>query len=191
MRNHGARLTPLRHVQALLGTCCCLLLVPAPILALDPGPGSNPTEAEADTGDAAIDEVVVVGEKTAPQLRREIEAVETRIYGLFNDLNDEDEYDIICRREARVGSQIPRTDCKARIYWDALAESAQETMTHRDEHSRFELQSPRVLANRKQHAAVLRQKMLELAKEDPELLQALIKRHQLNKEYSALKNEER
>ena len=144
-------------------------------------------EAPADPGspflvetgeEESIDEIIVVGEKTEVQLRREIRVIETRILDLFNEANPDDDYDIVCHKEARVGSQIPRTNCKARTYWDALAELAQD-----DEQA---VQTNRPLANPARHAKVLRGKMLETAEENPALLQALVERKLLQRQLESL-----
>lgn len=133
----------------------------------------SPFDVE-DAEDPSIDEIVVLGQKTNRQLRREIQAAETEIIGLFNEANADDDYDIVCRRETRVGSQIPRTNCKARLYWDALSELAQD-----DEPVVYTRQ---VLGNPTRHAEVLRGKMLEFARSEPALMQALVKRKLLQRE---------
>lgn len=137
-----------------------------------------PSPLQENIDDSRIDEIIVKGKKTGTQIRREIRATEYQIYTLFNDLNTDDDYDIICRKITPVGSQIPRTNCKAQIYWDALSELAED-----DE---FLPLTPRPLANPAKHAAVLRQKLLDLAKSDPTLLQAMVKRKQLQKEEALL-----
>ena len=129
--------------------------------------------------DAPMDEIVVLGEKTVPQLRREIRAVEMKIIDLFNASNPDGGYDIVCRTETRIGSQIPRTNCKARVYWEALSELAQEDA------GTVRTNQPLMMPAR--HAEVLRQKMLEQAEENPELLQALVRRKLLQREMQGRK----
>ncbi len=128
--------------------------------------------------ESLIDEVIVRGERTRRQIRKELRAIEMQIYSQFNDLNNDDDYDIVCRRVTRVGSQIPRTSCKAKIYWDALSNLAQgeEPGVH----------PLRPMRDPAKHAAILRQKILDLAKSDTSFLESLIKRRQLEKEEQAL-----
>lgn len=123
---------------------------------------------------APVEEIIVLGEKTLPQLRREIRAIEMEIIDLFNASNPDSGYDIVCRTETRIGSQIPRTNCKARVYWEALSELAQE------EEGTVRTNQPLMMPAR--HAEVLRRKMLEQAEENPILLQALVRRKLLQRE---------
>ena len=141
--------------------------------------GVSLTQEHAETiEESQIDEIVVKGPKTRGQIRREIEAAEKQIYLLFNELNTDDDYDILCRRITRTGSQIPETVCRARIYWDALSELTQD-----DEAMPF---AGRPLVDPARHAAVFKQKLIELAKSDPELRRALLKRRQLVQEREGL-----
>lgn len=146
-------------------------------------PGSDASSVLPDDiespDDVPIDEIIVLGEKTVPQLRREIRAVEMEINDLFNASNPDSGYDIVCRTETRIGSQIPRTNCKARVYWEALSELAEE------DEGTVRTNQPLMMPAR--HAEVLRQKMLEQAEENPKLLQALVRRKLLQREIQGRK----
>ena len=43
----------------------------------------------------------------------EIESAETEVYGLFNELNSNDEFDVACTNEVFVGSHLPKRICIA------------------------------------------------------------------------------
>lgn len=129
--------------------------------------------------DPPVEEIIVLGEKTDPQIRREIRVTELEIIDLFNASNLDNDYDILCRKETRVGSQIPRTNCKARIYWEALSELAQD--------SEDAVRTNRPLMTPARHADVLRSKMLEQAEQNPKLLQALVRRKLLQRELQGRK----
>lgn len=141
---------------------------------------SSVLSVDVDTpDDATIEEIVVLGEKTVPQLRREIRAAEMEIIDLFNASNSDSDYDILCRTDTRIGNQIPRTNCKARIYWEALSELAQDADDA--------VPTNRPLMMPAKHADVLRIKMLEQAEENPKLLQALVRRKLLQRELQVRK----
>ena len=48
-------------------------------------------------------------------------ATQDLLYDTFNRLNDDDEYDMICVKEARTGSHIKYTVCRPRFMIDAVA----------------------------------------------------------------------
>ena len=73
-----------------------------------------------------LDEIVVIEKMSAGQLRRAIIDIENEFYGAFNRLNSDDRYDIVCRKHAPVGSQIPVRLCKASLYWSQLSEFTED-----------------------------------------------------------------
>ncbi len=132
--------------------------------------------------DDGIDEIVVQGEKSMSQLRHEIRDLETEIFDLYNSPNEDADYDIVCRRESRIDSQIPRRRCEANIYWEALADASA------DDESSVPIRRP--LSNPDKYVKTLRDNMLRLAKENPELLEALGKRRMLVVRYEELRGSE-
>jgi hypothetical protein len=53
---------------------------------------------EQDVETRPIEEITVLGERTFFTLRLEIEAAEAEVYGLFNELNTNDDFDFKCTR---------------------------------------------------------------------------------------------
>ena len=75
---------------------------------------STPTsDDDVDVLLRTIEEINVVGERTIFALRMEIESAETEVYGLFNELNSNDEFDVACTNEVFVGSHLPKRICIA------------------------------------------------------------------------------
>lgn len=141
--------------------------------------GSDSLSPAVYSDERQIDEVVVTGKKTLPQVRQEIRELDLQIYSMFNELNTDDDYDIICRKMARIGSQIVRNNCKARLYWDSLSELAEETDGG--------LSTPQPLSNPQKHSATFRAKLADLANENATLRQAIVRRILLaNKETAML-----
>lgn len=122
-----------------------------------------------------IDEITVMGARSLAMMRAEVVEAEDVIYDLFNDLNDDDGYDIICKKETRIGSQIPRRICLARMYREEVAEAT------------VDQDGPAIpVGNRSRsshHQAILIDKMRALAAEHPELLDALKNRYSLEQRY--------
>lgn len=158
------------------------LLFVSVALATGPGLAHASDDAVEETGvqaavavDQIFDEIVVIGDMTPRRFRLQIERAEDEVFSIFNELNGDDDYDIVCKRRTRVGSQIPFRSCKARLYWEALSEAAQE--------GDFGAPYRERLSNASAHAARLREIMAETAGQDPQLMRALQERHQLQLAY--------
>lgn len=136
----------------------------------NPGDG-NPAEIRPD--EEIIDEVTVLGVRELASLRAEVARAEDAVFELYNDLNDDDRYDIICKKEARIGSQIPRRVCQARFFREAVADAAEDAADGEG--------LSVVKVNSAKQNLLLRKKMAALASEHPELLAALKKRLALSK----------
>ncbi len=131
-----------------------------------------------------IDEITVMGSRSLSSLRRDLVEAEDNIYDIFNSLNDDDGYDIICKRETRIGSQIPYRVCKARMFREAAAKSAQEFSDAAQGLSGGAAFGTPVL-NEQRHNEILRDKMRALAAKNPQLIEALRKRIALQKAYES------
>lgn len=122
-----------------------------------------------------IDEVTVLGIRELADLRAEVVEAEDVVFDLFNDLNDDDRYDIICKKETRIGSQIPKRICQARLFRDAVAAAAEGTVDGEI--------MPGEHVNMNKHNRILREKMAALANEHPELLAALQNRLAVSRKF--------
>lgn len=58
-----------------------------------------------------IEEIEVTGRATRLQLRAEIEHAEIQMFGLFNQLNEEREFDVTCQPVMVTGSRIAEREC--------------------------------------------------------------------------------
>jgi hypothetical protein len=75
-----------------------------------------------------IEEIVVLGTKSLIDLTREMYKAEEALYDLFNSLNSNDEFDILCYKEAPTGSHIKQRICRTKKLGDILAEATQESL---------------------------------------------------------------
>ena len=64
---------------------------------------------------ASSDEIVVVGEKSLADLRRDTFEAEEDFYSVYNKLNDEREYDVRCFYESPTGTHQKNHVCRARF----------------------------------------------------------------------------
>lgn len=71
-----------------------------------------------------IEEIIVFGEKSMPQLKQEIFRTQENFFAVFSALNDDDEYDVRCFMETGTGTRIRRHVCRARFVTDAYSRAA-------------------------------------------------------------------
>lgn len=86
------------------------------------------SQQQVSYNDADIEEPIVgitITQKQIGTLRNKILEAQDNIIDLFNELNDDDEFDIICRRAAYTGTRMSKTRCSPNYYGDALANEAQ------------------------------------------------------------------
>lgn len=72
---------------------------------------------------------IVIEDLTLPQLRAEIEKIQKEFYRVFNSLNDEDDFDIICQDYTATGTNIPDEACEPRF---VTRRRAQNVNAYRD-----------------------------------------------------------
>jgi TonB family protein len=56
----------------------------------------------------------------------EVQAAREKVFGLFNSLNIDDEFDIVCRNLPRTGTRIPQRVCRPNFSGTATSEAGQE-----------------------------------------------------------------
>ncbi|MGB4248145.1 MAG: hypothetical protein WBJ75_10535 [Pseudohongiellaceae bacterium] len=79
------------------------------------------------------EEQIVIEDLTVPQLRAEIEKIQTEFYRVFNTLNDDDEFDIECQKFTPTGSNIPETGCEPNFVSERRGENANAYRAGTDE----------------------------------------------------------
>ena len=76
-------------------------------------PSESESAIESQAANSVIEEISVIGERTTYSLRLEIESAETEVYNLFNELNNNDEFDVTCEEVVYTGSHLPVRTCMA------------------------------------------------------------------------------
>ncbi len=128
---------------------------------------------------AAIDEVTVTEKKSVRQLRIALKRADDRVFALYNDLNTDDSLDIICKKEARIESQIKYRVCKSAYHREMESESAHDLLGEGG------LGLPSNAPGG--HYSIVRSNMKKLMTEHPELLRAVYQRSILRKSIAELK----
>lgn len=99
-----------------------LLLGVSPALAQDVRP-----ETSSKTG-KRVDEITVVGDETVPRLRGKLRRLDEEFFDRYNELNENDQYDMICKKEARIGSQILYTVCRSKLHRVRQSETGNDVL---------------------------------------------------------------
>jgi hypothetical protein len=133
--------------------------------------------AQATPRDVAddIEELTVIAPQSLESMRQELVVAENDVLNVFNALNDDDDYDIYCTEESSVGSYIPVRTCRARFVDNETAQSAYDFLSG----SGFVDPSGQL----RYHEGILRQKMADLAAENPNLYNALLRYYNLKTSY--------
>jgi hypothetical protein len=76
----------------------------------------------------APEEVVVRGRRIG-ELRAEIEDARQRAYGIFNEINSNDEFDVRCRKDSRAGTNVPTQVCRAQFEERISSAAGQEYLS--------------------------------------------------------------
>ena len=75
-------------------------------------------ESQENVSQRPIEEIQVTGERTLLTMRNEIIREEENLYRIFNELNSHARFDITCKEERRVFSNIPARNCLPRFFTD-------------------------------------------------------------------------
>ncbi len=82
---------------------------------------------------AAEEEQIVIEDLTVPQLRAEIEKIQDAYYAVFNRLNEDDDFDIVCQKFTPTGTNIPQVGCEPTFVTKRRGESANDYRTGGDD----------------------------------------------------------
>ena len=140
---------------------------------------------EQDAQTRPIEEITVLGQRSFFTLRLEIEAAESEVYGLFNELNTNDDFDVKCTWEVYTGSHFKRRICRAAYLRKAEAEYTQNYLKGID--TRLSISG--VKGEVQQQTLAMEAEMAQLALDNPEFSQALRKLAELVGIYNTKKAE--
>lgn len=151
--------------------------------------GCAAAAAEAPPGvDPQLEEVVVTARQDSlSSLKLALIAAEDRFYERWNELNDDDDLDVICRVEAPTGTRLTRRTCAPRVLDDATREQAMLLFAGAGLGGNVAMRNPGDL--RQMAAAELRRRTLPLLETDAQLREALLQRAKLQQLYDKVRAE--
>jgi hypothetical protein len=144
---------------AILLTAVCAL----PTLAMESPPVAGP-----DT-----DEITVVGQRSLIALRMQASKAEDEVHAIFNELNTEEEYDVVCKTEERYFSRMKEKKCLPAYAWDAYAKEGQNFANKIMGVPTSDIAPANT--DLAYHQTRLRERMVEVLKDSPELFDAIVK----------------
>ncbi|HEX7080391.1 MAG TPA: hypothetical protein VF329_05210 [Gammaproteobacteria bacterium] len=156
-----------KEVATVAVLCCIALLAGAAT-----GQESAPDAARREPPSTVDDEVVVRGRSRA-ELRLQMQLAEEAVYARFNEINSSDEFDIHCLREPVTGSRILRRVCQPEFWRNAQARAAEETVRAMQGSPSTPVAA--VLGEAMYKGELLEDEMRRLAREDDQLLKALLR----------------
>ena len=86
----------------------------------------NTTTSTPQASDRPIEEIQVLGTRTLYSIRMEIVDEENKIFSMFNELNSDDRFDILCDKIAPTGSHIQQRVCEPRFVTETRAQMTQD-----------------------------------------------------------------
>ena len=121
-----------------------------------------------------IEEIVVYGDKSLSLLRRDLYRAEEKAFGLFNSLNSDDDYDIHCYKEVRIGSHIKRRICKPNFVMKLEAEATSRWLRGLQSGGRSGQPHSEAMVRTQRKEEILHEEMESLILKNPDLLKAVI-----------------
>ncbi len=159
--------------------------------------------AEPVVSPALLDEVLIEGRgATQNELLQQLVNVENRFYERYNELNDNDDFDVNCTREAPIGTRLQGRSCRAVYQEKAERTEGQESYWWYFHTMDLGAASGGIMGRERQPAravsppapamlAILarrdefRKTMVEVTSRNPELVRLLQERAELVKRYEA------
>jgi len=143
---------------------------------------SGEADSKADDSAAAsevapaetVDEITVYGEKTVPAIKAQIMRADHKMYGIWNEMNTEREFDVHCRLEGVYASRRKERICLPAFEHGVLEESWDDLSTWTG--------AGRPEAEIREKREILRKKMIEFAAQNPDLRAAIIERANLQRD---------
>ena len=139
---------------------------------------------------AEIEEIVIKGRlERLGELRRAIQDTEDRIYARYNELNDDDAYDIECVERAPTGRRITARFCNPKYVGEKAHVEAQKHTdvpigTQKD--VRFATRAELLSSSLRE----FQRRMRDIAAKDAKMREELVERDRLEKAYRKLQREQ-
>lgn len=144
----------------------------------------NTTGQDQITYKEPITEITVTGRDQIKVLRKKVDLAQDQVHKIFNDLNDDQEFDIHCRMRAPIGTRIPQKECAPNFFYSATENSAHALLGNFMD-SNTTVHAIPVTSVISHKNPILREKMLTLMNEDQSLKEAIVKHQELTDELNS------
>jgi hypothetical protein len=134
-------------------------------------------EVTIDQDFRAMEELTVIAPQSLQSMRDGLVRAEDDVLAIFNDYNDDDDFDISCQKETPTRSYIAVRVCRARFVDRLTAQASSDWL------GGFPYADPRGELSR--HGSLLQQKFNEVLEESPALYQALLDYYNLKTNYDS------
>lgn len=131
--------------------------------------------------DEVLEEITIIGDRSMGSLTHLIMKAEDRIYDIFNGMNSDKRYDVVCRWDAPIGSNIKRRSCRPNFVINAQSDNARAVLAYMQgsAYATDPSEASSFAAQLYHHFPIFHQKMIASIKENPELLEAIVKYNEL------------
>ncbi len=167
--------TVMKPIRTILALFVAVLALPMAAVGQD----EEASTAMA-SNDETIDNIVVVGQKSLADMRRDVFQAEEDFYSVYNQLNDDKDYDVRCFYEKPTGTNIKNHVCRARFVTKAFERHARR---NRNNLSSVANQSADPIMAEK--TAKYQVKLETLVAANPELQTALVRYTTLRAQFMA------
>ena len=151
-----------------------------PVLAMAAVAPDAPGAAEG------VEEIEVLGQRSLLALRLQVEAAQDEVHLLFNELNTDDNFDIVCKEKDRYFSHTKEKQCMPRYAWNAYAKQGQ-VFLHKVTGEAHVEGAPADLEV-DSYEPQLKEQMVEALRHSPELFDAIVKHATLLQELEEAKS---
>ena len=165
----------MKLVQRIAAACVAMSVCVA-LFAQDSETSTQPSV------DGQIEEITVTASATFSQLESRLEYAKLAVFNSYNDLNQDDYYDIECSFVARNGSHIVDRVCQPAFIAILEADAYQEELQGFDNSA---LLQQDIISE----SIAMEANMVELAEKNPEFLAETKEYLELSAEYERLKDE--
>jgi hypothetical protein len=119
----GNDMSYLKQIFEIIGSTAAGLAL---VIALVPTAMSQETSTQEGAAEA-VDEVVIVGEKSLQNLQRDMDKAQANFFDVYNSYNNDAEYEVKCEYKSSLGSRRKEHDCKAKFQREYEEELARGT----------------------------------------------------------------
>lgn len=177
----GFRLNFLKpNTTQLAAMTFCYLLLPGTALSAQETRVTDSATTENTEISRMPESVIITGQQSIRDLEIQFSNAEDIMYDMFNELNDDNRYDVHCNMERRTGTTIAQRSCKPQFLIDSTTNNAKAFIA--EAQGMTAVRVPPVQSELQYRYPILEEKMKTMAIEHPEFSDAIMKRYELSEE---------